>query len=332
MRQNTGRSLASEILEQKKKAGVFDRYEGKEYGLTYLFKRMGRLQGDVWKSYAVGLAFAAAAGMIYPSFGIVYSLSITAFENTDEGTLRRDGDKNALWFFIISLASAFVIGWENYIFARAAANLTQNVRSLLFRAILRQDIEFFDQDSNSTGALTSNLSDSPQKISGLAGITLGAIVQAFATIIGGSIIGLAYTWKLALVAMACMPVLVSAGFIRLRVVVLKDQKNKKAHEGSAQVACEAAGAVRTVASLIRERDCLDIYSRSLEEPLRVSNQTAIYSTLIYAASQSMSFFVIALVFWYGSRLVGSGEYTTGDFFIGLFVSGSIYLHTRGRRS
>lgn len=119
---------------------------------------------------------------------------------------------------------------------------------------------------------------------------------------------------------ACIPFVTSAGYIRLRVVVLKDQANKKAHESSAQLACEAAAAIRTVASLTREDDCCDLYSQSLEEPLRQSNKTAFWSNALYALSQSMTFFVIALVFWYGSRLISFLEFSTMDFFIGLMVS------------
>ena len=63
--------------------------------------------------------------------------------------------------------------------------------------------------------LTSKLSDNPQKINGLAGVTLGAIVQAIATVISGSILGLVIIWKLALVGIACTPALISTGYIRL---------------------------------------------------------------------------------------------------------------------
>ncbi|TFY52812.1 hypothetical protein EVJ58_g9803 [Rhodofomes roseus] len=117
-----------------------------------------------------------------------------------------------------------------------------------------------------------------------------------------------------------MPVLFSAGYIRLRVVVLKDHKNKRAHEQSAQLACEAAGAIRTVASLTREDDCIRLYSESMEGPLRTSNRSAVYSHAIYALSQAMSFFAIALIFWYGSRLVADGEFWTFQFFVGLMSS------------
>jgi ATP-binding cassette subfamily B (MDR/TAP) protein 1 len=101
---------------------------------------------------------------------------------------------------------------------------------------------------------------------------------------------------------------------------MKDQRNKNAHEDSAQLACEAAGAIRTVASLTREDDCLELYSQTLEQPLRDSKRTALWSNLLYSISQSFEFFAIALTFWYGSRLVSFQEFTSKQFFTGLMVS------------
>ncbi|KAG8893904.1 GTPase-activating protein, partial [Tulasnella sp. 408] len=140
---------------------------------------------------------------------------------------------------------------------------------------------------------------------------------------------------------ACTPFILSAGYIRLRVVVLKDQTNKAIHEESAQLACEAAGAIRTVQSLTREENCLQEYSRSLEEPLRRSNRSAIWSTGLFALSQAMSFFAISLVrgeetsfrfvgsnvsgtfpsqtFWYGSILISNLEYSSFEFFVCLIA-------------
>ncbi|KAH8104691.1 P-loop containing nucleoside triphosphate hydrolase protein [Cristinia sonorae] len=308
------RSLASEALEQKRqdKEG-----QKKEYSLVYLFYRMGLINRDGWKKYIFGSLAAILTGMVYPAFGIVYAKGIGGFSLLDPNARRHEGDRTALWFFIIALGSMVTICIQNFMFASSAAELTNKLRSLSFRAILRQDIEFFDKDENSTGQLTSSLSDHPQKINGLAGVTLGAIVQAVATLIGGFIIGLIFAWQLGLVGIACTPFLVSAGYIRLRVVVLKDQKNKKAHEASAQLACEAAASIRTVASLTREEDCCNIYSKSLEEPLKVSNRSALWSNLVYALSQSMAFYVIALVFWFGASLVSRQKISTFQFFIGL---------------
>ncbi|KAJ7288261.1 P-loop containing nucleoside triphosphate hydrolase protein [Mycena rebaudengoi] len=314
-RKNTGQhSLASELIEKRLQD---HQGEKREYGIIYLFKRIGRLHRAGWNKYLVGSLAAAATGCVFPAFGIVYANGITGFSLPDAHGRRIAGDRNALWFFVIALASTVAIGIQNYCFSSSGATLTQKLRSLTYRAILRQDIEFFDKDENSAGGLTSTLSENPQKVNGLAGVTLGAIVQSIATLISGAAIGLAIFWQVGLVGIACTPFLVSAGYIRLRVVVLKDKKNKAAHESSAQIACEAAAAIRTVASLTREDNCCDIYSKSLEEPLRESNRTAIWSNLMYALSQSMIFYVIALVFWYGATLVSERKASTYQFFVGL---------------
>ncbi|KAH9985634.1 P-loop containing nucleoside triphosphate hydrolase protein [Russula compacta] len=316
-RSNTQRSLASEILEQREARGTAER---EEYGLFYLFKRMGKINKGEWKKYLLGCFFSIATGCVFPAFGIVWANAVSNFSDSSAHERRYQGDRNALWSFIVSILAMISIGSQNYLFAASAASLSCKLRSLSLRAILRQDIEYFDRDENSSGSIVSNLSDGPQKISGLAGVTLGAIVQALATLTAGIIIGLIFIWKLALVGLACIPFLMSTGYIRLRIVVLKDQHNKKAHQDSAQIACEAAGAIRTVAALTREDDCLEIYSKSLDVPLHKSKQTAIWSNMLYAVSQSFSFFAISLVFWYGSRLVSYREFTSKQFFTGLMAT------------
>lgn len=305
--------IANQRNEEKMKAEVNEN----DYSLFYLFKRVGALHKEGLHRYAIGAFFAMCTGGVYPAFGIVYGQAISGLSAPTNAERRHDGDLNALWFFIIAILSALSIGFQNFYFASSAAILTAKIRSICFKAILRQDIEYFDKEENSTGALTSNLSDNPQKINGLAGVTLGAIVQALVTVIAGSVIGLCYAWQPALVGMACIPVLISTGYIRLRVVVMKDQKNKAEHESSAQLACEAASAIRTVASLTREEDFLQLYSASLEEPLRRSNRTALWSSFFFALAQAMSFFVISLIFWYGSVLVSKLEITVTGFFIAL---------------
>lgn len=122
---------------------------------------------------------------------------------------------NALWFFIISILSAVVIAVQSYVFTVAASQLTAKLRTISFHAILRQDIQFFDRVENNTGILTSRVNDDPQKINGLAGTTLGAIIQAATTLIGGSAIGFVYAWKPVVVGIACNPLVFFAGYIRL---------------------------------------------------------------------------------------------------------------------
>lgn len=74
---------------------------------------------------------------------IITALAITAFQEADDhAELRRKGDRNALWFFLIAIVSTFCVGLQNYQFAAAAANLTNKLRMIAFKAILRQDGTF----------------------------------------------------------------------------------------------------------------------------------------------------------------------------------------------
>ncbi|KIP08244.1 hypothetical protein PHLGIDRAFT_127165 [Phlebiopsis gigantea 11061_1 CR5-6] len=308
----TKQSLASEILAQRRAEGAGER----EYSMLYLFRRMGGINRDQWRKYLVGTIGAIMNGAVYPTFGIVFGKAVSAFSELDPHKRRHDGDRNALWLFVIAIIASLAGGvLQNTYFGLTASELTAKIQKLSFRAILRQDIEYFDEDEHSTGSLTSGLSDKPEKIEGLAGVTLGAIVQSVSTLVIGFAIGIAFTWKLGLVGVACAPLIVSSGYIRLRVVVLKDKQNKKAHEESAQLACEAAGAIRTVASLTREDDCCRIYAESLDAPLQNAKRAAVWSNFLWALSQSMIFFVMGLVFWYGSRLVADREFTPFHFFV-----------------
>jgi len=93
--------------------------------------------------------FLPVSGMVYPAYGIVFSKGIEGFSQTDPRDRRHVGDRNALWLFLIAIISTFTLGIQNYLFPKAASTLTARLRSLCFRAILRQDIEFFDKDTNS---------------------------------------------------------------------------------------------------------------------------------------------------------------------------------------
>jgi ATP-binding cassette subfamily B (MDR/TAP) protein 1 len=60
----SSRSVASELLERKRQADLEAGKLGldgeKEYSLTYLFKRMGKINASDWKNYVSGVGFACS--------------------------------------------------------------------------------------------------------------------------------------------------------------------------------------------------------------------------------------------------------------------------------
>jgi hypothetical protein len=80
--------------------------------------------------------------MVFPAYGVVFSKGINGFFDLDPHTRRHDGDRTALWLFLIAIISTCTMGIQNYVFANAAATLSAKIQSLSFRAILRQDSKF----------------------------------------------------------------------------------------------------------------------------------------------------------------------------------------------
>ncbi|KAH9949128.1 P-loop containing nucleoside triphosphate hydrolase protein [Amylocystis lapponica] len=288
-----------------------------DLGLFHVLRRMGMLNREAWYKYCLASFFAFITGAVYPAFGIVFAHGVSGFSDPTTKERRFDGDRNALWFFVIAIVITFSLGLQTYMFSTAGSMLTAKLRSAAFKAILAQDIAFFDKDTNTAGSLTSQLSDNPQKVSYLAGITLGGIIQSISTLAVAMVVGLIFSWQLGLVSLACTPLLVTAGYIRLRVTVTRDAASKSAYASSAQLASEAISAIRTVSALTRQADCLDLYREQLREPLRRSVCSGAWIHALYGMSQAMSYFVIALVFWYGSQLVADQKYSTFQFYVGL---------------
>jgi len=79
-RTRTSRSLASEILEQRR--GEQSSVKERRYGTRDIFKRMGTINREAIPLYIIGLVAATCTGMVYPAFGIVYAQAIQDFQMT----------------------------------------------------------------------------------------------------------------------------------------------------------------------------------------------------------------------------------------------------------
>jgi ATP-binding cassette subfamily B (MDR/TAP) protein 1 len=90
-RATTSRSLASEILEQRRRGQ--GSVQEKQYGTRDMFMRMGTINKESIPLYIIGCLAAMCTGMVYPAFGIVYSLAIQDFQMTGHA-LRVAGELN----------------------------------------------------------------------------------------------------------------------------------------------------------------------------------------------------------------------------------------------
>ena len=319
-RQSSG--VAPEVLAAIA-AGPADR-ERMEYSLVKCLWIMLAEQRSIYGYLAISAIACVMAGGTYPSQAIVFSRVLNVFTlPLAQGHTK--ADFWSLMFFVIALGNLVAYAIIGAMCMYISFEVTHFYRRQMFETILRQDMSFFDQQHNTSGALSATLSMVPTRLQELIGVNLLLIVILIVNIVSSSVLALAYGWKLGLVVVfGGLTLLVLSGYARIRVETALTDKTSKAFSDSAGVASEAVIAIKTVASLKLEPLLMDRYRKMLGLIVRSESKWLVLLLILYAASQSLENLAIALGFWYGGRLVSTGEYTITQFyviFIGVLFAG-----------
>ena len=147
---------------------------------------------------------------------------------------------------------------------RTGEQLTLRVRRDTFAAILRQEMGWFDEKANSTGALCARLSSDSSKIQGATGSRMGTLSQGFFTLLIAVVLSIYYSWKMGLVASLFIPVLLIGIILQQKIMTGEDSIEKAAFEKSAQLAVEAITNIRTVVGIQCEDIITEKFTGSLD--------------------------------------------------------------------
>jgi ATP-binding cassette subfamily B (MDR/TAP) protein 1 len=251
----------------------------------------------------------------YPIQSWFFANLIQVFTFTGDRLIER-GNFWSLMFFILAIAvfcAYYFMGW--------VANILSFQVSSFYRQeylvnILRKRIHWFDNQGASPGTLTSLLSTDSQRLQELLGANMGIAVIAVFNLVGCMIISFYFGWKLALVGVfAIMPVILIAGYLRIRLELGFTKLNTAVFEESSQFGSEAVAAFRTVSSLLMEDRIVTRFDDLVKDHISKAFKKARWSTLIFAFSDSAEMFCQALVFWYGGTLLANREYDIVKYFV-----------------
>jgi ATP-binding cassette subfamily B (MDR/TAP) protein 1 len=227
-----------------------------------------------------------------------------------------EGDFWALMFFIVAIVNWFLYFSLGCVCNIISQKVTRRYRLELFQNTAKQSLAFFDKERNATGAITSRLARCATDLQELLSANAGLVITNVVTTVSCSILGIAYGWKLGLVCtFAALPPLLLGGYYGIRISTKLDEDTTKRFASSAAIAAEAVAAIRTVASLVLEKTIYDEYEKRLSAVATRSANALSITMFFYSLTQSINFLAMALGFWYGGKLVSSGEYTTEVFFV-----------------
>ncbi|KAF2133841.1 P-loop containing nucleoside triphosphate hydrolase protein [Dothidotthia symphoricarpi CBS 119687] len=297
-------------------ASIVEKKDEKEpkYGTWELVKFAWEMNTGEHRTMSLGLIFSFLAGCNPAIQAIFLANAINSL--LSPGTSLGGYGIN-FWccmFLMLGLCICTFYFIQGLTLSRGSARLIGSVRNRAFNAMLRQDMEFFDGDTVTSGALASFLSSEANRLAGLSGSTLGTIVSAASSIFVAIIVACSFGWKLALVCTATIPLVLACGYFRFYALARMEKRTKETSD-AASFACEAASSIRTVATLSLEKHLLGKYHDKLGKQAADNLTFTNISASLYATSQGLALFIFALVFWYGGHLLLRQEYTVLQFFV-----------------
>ncbi|KID97448.1 multidrug resistance protein 1, partial [Metarhizium majus ARSEF 297] len=310
MEKELTRASTTGTMHEETRAG------GNHYGLLHGLILVLKEQRTLWWPTFVILLTCVAGGGTYPALAVLFSKTMEAFETIDVDK----GNFFALMFFVVALGNLVlyaVAGWLSNIVAQTTMKF---YRGEIFNNTLRQDMAFFDKPENGTGALVSRLASEPTSLQELLSMNISLLVICIVNLVASCILAIISGWKLGLVlTFAALPFIVGSGYMRIRLEFKFEEDTVERFAKSSAVAAEAVMGIRTVSSLALERAVIERYREKLQGIARYAIGSLGYKMFFYALSQSVSMLAMGLGFWYGGKLVSTGEYTSGQFYV-IFIA------------
>jgi ATP-binding cassette subfamily B (MDR/TAP) protein 1 len=159
------------------------------------------------------------------------------------------------------------------------------------------------------------------------GFTIAIVLMALVSVFVCAIMSIAFSWKLGLVGVcAGFPPMILSGYARIRLETRMDAEIDSRFSNSASIASETVTAIRTVSSLAIEDDVLRRYTDELDHAIHGSKASLFTIMIWFSLTQSIEYCILALGFWYGSKLVAAGGISFYQFFVSFMA---VYFSGQG---
>ncbi|XP_055625929.1 multidrug resistance protein homolog 49 [Toxorhynchites rutilus septentrionalis] len=281
--------------------------EDKEDAYPVSITRLLKLNSPEWPYILFGCGSAIVVGASFPAFAVLFGEMYGILSVADPEFVREESNFYSVLFLILGLVTGLGTFFQTFLFNIAGVRLTSRLRQKTFKAIVSQEMAWYDESKNAVGALCARLSGDCASVQGATGTRIGSLLQAASTICIGVGISFYYSWNLTLVSVVAIPVVLGSIILESRYMESSGLKEKQSLESAIKLAVEAISNIRTVASLGQEPHVLERYTKeTLKVDAACKKKTKLRGT-VFALGQIMPFMGYGLALFYGGKLVSEDQ-------------------------
>ena len=256
--------------------------------------------------FSLGLLGALVAGAVWPCFAIVFAKLLNAFSSEDESERTRLARVYALSFFGVGFAIFLAYLVMMTFLAIAGEKLVVKVRIMAFRAMLHQEIGWFDDENNSVGVLTNRLATQAGAVRDATGASLAQSAQAISALIAALTIGFIHEWRITLIMIAFLPLIIMGNIVQAKVVGDFTVFDKYVEE-AAKALVQSTTNIRTVTALGIHSIFIDMFNKPLFTRHRSEMIKLQIGAIFFGFTEGAMLFAYAAAFYAGARFMEQDE-------------------------
>ena len=219
-------------------------------------------------------------------------------------------DRAALVMLAVFAVQGLAVALRYYLFTVAGERIVAQLRIDLYIRIMAQEIGFFD--ARRTGELTNRLSSDTAVLQNTVSVNISMALRGVASVVGGMALLFYTSSTLTLVMLVVVPpIAIGAAVVGRQVRKLsKNVQDGLARAG--EVAEETIAGIRTVRAFAQEQREAQRYDTEVMRSFSFARRRVLAVSWFQGVASFAAFGALALVLWYGGRLVLAQQMSVGE--------------------
>ncbi|KAK6935921.1 ABC transporter-like, ATP-binding domain, partial [Dillenia turbinata] len=272
------------------------------------FWRLAELSFAEWLYAVLGSVGAAIFGSFNPLLAYALSLIVIAYYTPDEGPhLRNEVNKWCLVITGMGIVTVVANFLQHFYFGIMGEKMTERVRRMMFSAILRNEVGWFDKEENSADNLSMRLANDATFVRAAFSNRLSILVQDSAAIVVALLIGMLLEWRMALVALATLPMLIVSAVAQKKWLAGFSKGIQEMQRKASLVLEDAVRNIYTVVAFCAGNKVMELYRLQLKKIYKKSFLHGMVIGCAFGFSHFLLFACNAVLLWYTGLCVKNGK-------------------------